>query len=310
MSTVDELPAASRFRILGRVQGVGFRPFVVRLASLLKVTGWVKNTPEGVMIHVEGPRDAVAAFGDRLRREPPPAAEIHDIGRHDVVPEGHRHFSIQESELSERGPAILAVIAPDLAACGACLDEFDSSADRRFGFALSGCTDCGPRFSIQTSAPFDRERTTMLDFAVCAECAREYSDPADRRFHAQNVSCPHCGPRIWLESEESSDLDPRPQSGFDFSHPRNDLAVIARAALLLPLGQDPCRQGNWRVPPVLRCDRARSRAAAAQAKRRRSQAIRRAFRGSGFACRSRRDRRGSRRVLAECGRADCIARAT
>jgi hydrogenase maturation protein HypF len=230
VSTVDQVPLAARFRILGRVQGVGFRPFVARLASLLEVAGWVKNTPEGVIIHAEGPADVLAAFGDRLRREPPPAAEIHGITRHEVSLEGHQQFSIHESELAENSPLILAVIAPDLAACGACLVEFDSPADRRFGFALSGCTDCGPRFSIQTSAPFDRERTTMLDFALCTECSREYADPADRRFHAQNIACPRCGPRIWLEAEGASGLD-------DLPHSENDRSVAARAAAFLRSGK-------------------------------------------------------------------------
>lgn len=233
MSTVDEVPLAARFRILGRVQGVGFRPFVARLASTLKVAGWVKNTPEGVIIHAEGPADVLAAFGDRLRREPPPASEIHDLTRHEVSLEGHRQFTIHESELVESGPAILAVIAPDLAACGPCLAEFDSPDDHRFGFALSGCTDCGPRFSIQTSAPFDRERTTMLDFALCAECGREYADPADRRFHAQNIACPRCGPRIWLEADGRLGLGPNSDSALDRSHSNNDLPAIARAAALL-----------------------------------------------------------------------------
>ena len=135
--------------------------------SGLKVAGWVKNTPDGVIIHAEGPADVLAVFGDRLRREPPPAAEIHDITRHEVALEGHAAFSIHESERADRRVrSSSAVITPDLAACRPCLAEFDSPDDRRFGFALSGCTDCGPRFSIQTSAPFDRERTTMLDFAA------------------------------------------------------------------------------------------------------------------------------------------------
>jgi hydrogenase maturation protein HypF len=233
----DQVPLAARFRILGRVQGVGFRPFVARLASSLNVRGWVKNTPEGVFIHAEGPADVLTVFGDRLRREPPPAAEIHDISRHDFSPEGHRQFLIHESELAESGPAILAVITPDLAACSPCLAEFDSSFDRRFGFALSGCTDCGPRFSIQTSAPFDRERTTMLHFALCAECGREYADPADRRFHAQNIACPRCGPRIWLETEGSSGLDSAPTSALGLSHSNNDLPVIAQAAASLRSGK-------------------------------------------------------------------------
>ncbi len=237
MSTIDEVPLATRFRILGRVQGVGFRPFVARLASLLDVAGWVKNTPEGVIIHAEAPADVLAVFGDRMRRELPPAAEIHDITCHEVPPEDLQQFLIHESELPADTPVILAVIAPDLAVCSGCLDEFDSPSDRRFGFALSGCTDCGPRYSIQTSAPFDRERTTMLDFALCSECAREYADPADRRFHAQNIACPRCGPRIWLEAEGSSGLYSMPQLAGGRSNAENDRSVIGRAAWLLRWGK-------------------------------------------------------------------------
>ena len=138
-------------------------------------------------------------------REIPPAAEIHAVNVATEPWEGCAGFSIRPSErIDDAGgvgatPQIHVVITPDLAACPACLAEFDSDDDRRHGFALSGCTDCGPRFSIQTSAPFDRERTTMVDFPPCPECLREYTDTADRRFHAQNIACPRCGPRIRLE---------------------------------------------------------------------------------------------------------------
>ncbi len=238
--------AAVRLRILGRVQGVGFRPFVVRLAAVLELAGWVKNTPEGVVIHVEGTDDGIASFRARLEQERPPAAEIHAILSEPVQARGCRGFLIEPSELAGgdpgagASPAVRVVITPDLAACPACLAEFDDPAERRHGFALSGCTDCGPRFSIQTSAPFDRERTTMLDFPPCRECLREYTDPADRRFHAQNIACPQCGPRIWLETA-GSPSDSRgqiPDSRIGGEIPEStDLPVLEQAAAWLREGQ-------------------------------------------------------------------------
>ncbi len=207
---------AQRLCVLGRVQGVGFRPFVVRLAAGLRLGGWVKNTPDGVVIHIEGPEVPLADFRRRLTGELPPAAEVLSVTVEDTLPEGHRGFAIRRSdEIGSAGKpgagALLRVlITPDLAACPACLAEFHSAEDRRHGFALSGCTDCGPRFSIQVSAPFDRERTTMIDFLLCPDCQKEYEDPADRRFHAQNTSCPRCGPRIWLEPGGAPHSLPQP----------------------------------------------------------------------------------------------------
>ena len=131
-------------------------------------------------------------------------------------------------------PQVRAVITPDLAVCPACLAEFDSDDDRRHGFALSGCTDCGPRFSFQTSAPFDRERTTMVDFPPCPECLREYTDPSDRRFHAQNIACPRCGPRIHLEM--SGDSGAMPHSGYPSAN-STDLPVLEQASCLLRDGK-------------------------------------------------------------------------
>ncbi len=232
--------AAVRLGLLGRVQGVGFRPFVVRLASGLELAGWVKNTPEGVVIHVEGPRDRLALFRQRVVREIPPAAEIHAITVEEWQAKGCVGFSIRQSErVDDAGgtgaiPHVRVVITPDLASCPTCLGEFDSADDRRHGFALSGCTDCGPRFSFQTAAPFDRERTTMVDFPPCPECLREYTDPADRRFHAQNIACPRCGPRIRLEM--SGDSGAMPHSGYPGACV-TDLPVLEQASGLLRDGK-------------------------------------------------------------------------
>jgi hydrogenase maturation protein HypF len=223
--------AAVRMCLLGRVQGVGFRPFVVRLATGLGLAGWVRNTPDGVVIHLEGPVDRLAAFRERVVREIPPAAEIHAITVEEEQEKGCVGFSIRPSERVKDAagagaiPHVRVVITPDLAVCPACLAEFDSVDDRRHGFALSGCTDCGPRFSFQTSAPFDRERTTMVDFPPCPECLREYTDPSDRRFHAQNIACPRCGPRIRLEMR--SDSGAMPLSGYPSANSASANAVIA-----------------------------------------------------------------------------------
>ena len=235
----EHLEAAIRYRVLGRVQGVGFRPFVARLAVELGLVGWVKNTLEGVFIHLEGPEPLLELFRDRLEREHPIAAEIHeiDVANHPV--QGCAGFSIVESTAGEAepvagaGPSVRVVITPDLASCPACLAECETANDRRYGFALSSCTDCGPRFSIQTAPPFDRERTTMVDFPPCPECRREYTDPANRRFHAQNVSCPRCGPRIWLEPTDPASAVT--QSSFGRPH-SSDLPVLDEAARLLRQG--------------------------------------------------------------------------
>jgi hydrogenase maturation protein HypF len=230
---------STRLRIEGRVQGVGFRPFVARLAAAMELVGWVKNTPEGVIIEIEGEEDRLASFRDRLGREHPSAAQIHEIMVERIPSQGYDCFTIEESLVYSADPGthpatpVRVVLTPDLAACPTCLAEFDSPDDRRHGFALSGCTDCGPRFSIQTSAPFDRERTTMVDFSPCPECRREYTDPADRRFHAQNIACPRCGPRIWLEPTEP--VSSTPDSAFGNPN-SNDLETIDRAAELLREG--------------------------------------------------------------------------
>jgi len=187
--------AARRIRITGIVQGVGFRPFVYRVALSHRLGGWVLNHEGGVEIHAEGPPEALAAFLDELQHRPPPAARIAGLEAVPVPAEGFEDFSILESQKTAL-PTVR--ISPDLPVCQACLRELFDPHDRRFHYPYINCTDCGPRYSIILGLPYDRPRTTMRDWPMCPDCAREYHDPTDRRFHAQPVACPRCGPNYLL----------------------------------------------------------------------------------------------------------------
>lgn len=189
------MTAARTLRVRGVVQGVGFRPFVFRLAQTHGLAGWVLNGEEGVLIHVEGPEPALDSFVHDLTAAPPPAARIAEVETTSASPEGFSDFTIRESE---RHAAPTVRISPDLPVCPNCLRELFSPADRRHGYPYINCTDCGPRFSIVLSLPYDRPRTTMRDWPLCPQCAAEYEDPLDRRFHAQPVACPACGPHFFL----------------------------------------------------------------------------------------------------------------
>lgn len=188
--------AAARIRVRGLVQGVGFRPFVYRLASELALDGSVRNDGEGVQIDVQGPGAAIDALVARLRSEAPPLARITQIERapRPALQPARPGFAIVGSA---RG-AVATGIVPDAAVCRACLAELFDPADRRWRYPFINCTHCGPRFTITGALPYDRPQTTMARFAQCAQCAREYEAPADRRFHAQPNACPDCGPRLWL----------------------------------------------------------------------------------------------------------------
>ncbi|GHF71753.1 carbamoyltransferase [Streptomyces mashuensis] len=199
-------PAAVRRRltVTGVVQGVGFRPFVHRLATELALSGHVGNTPDGVLVEVEGHPDAVAAFCSRLPRERPPLAAVTGLHATDVPPAGTEGFTIRPShehdhdQDHDHGGTGRAQLPPDTAPCDACLRELADPADRRHRHPFITCTHCGPRFTIVRSLPYDRPATTMAAFPLCRACAREYADPADRRFHAQPLACPDCGPRLTL----------------------------------------------------------------------------------------------------------------
>lgn len=184
------MPAARLLRIRGVVQGVGFRPFVYRLAREHGITGWVRNDGEGVEIHAEGAPETLDAFVKGFAA-PPPASRIASFEAEEVSGSGCESFEIRDSE---GGSSLTVRISPDLPVCAACLAELADPADRRHGYPYINCTDCGPRYSIILGLPYDRPRTTMRDWPMCLDCAREYSDPLDRRFHAQPVACPICGP--------------------------------------------------------------------------------------------------------------------
>jgi len=179
------------------VQGVGFRPFVHRLAGELGLAGWVGNDGGGVVLEVEGAAEAVDAFERRLvGDERPPLARIDAIEATSATPTGGTGFRIAASDASA---AVRTFVPPDVATCDDCRRELFDPADRRFRYPFVNCTNCGPRFTITVRLPYDRPNTTMAGFPLCADCAREYADPADRRFHAQPVACPACGPRLWFE---------------------------------------------------------------------------------------------------------------
>lgn len=180
----------------GAVQGVGFRPFVYRLARDLGLTGFVTNDGHGVLIEVQGGR--VREFDPRLLSEQPPLSDIHDLHTRELEDAAFAGFEIRGSSATD---APTAVVLADTTPCHACRAEMRDPSDRRYRHPFLNCTDCGPRFSIVESLPYDRPRTTMREFAMCDDCRREYEDPEDRRFHAQPTACPRCGPQIKGELE-------------------------------------------------------------------------------------------------------------
>lgn len=184
-------------RILGIVQGVGFRPFVFRLATNLDLKGWVRNDSKGVTIEVEGPEEKLIEFLERLPREKPPPAYIYTIDHRFLTPKGFENFKIVESKETGR-PRVW--ILPDLATCQECIKETLTPSDRRYRYPFTNCTYCGPRFTIIEDLPYDRPNTAMRLFKMCPECQNEYDNPLDRRFHAQPNACPSCGPHVelWL----------------------------------------------------------------------------------------------------------------
>jgi hydrogenase maturation protein HypF len=191
------MTSAQSIRVRGVVQGVGFRPFVFRLAQANTLAGWVLNQEEGVEIHLEGDESALDAFLHDLRDHPPPAACITAIDIQNAEPFGLKDFVIREGQRRNR-PSVR--ISPDLPVCDACLAELFDPQDPRYGYSYINCTDCGPRYSIVKGLPYDRHQTTMARWPLDEPCARQYHDPADRRFHAQPVACPACGPRYFLRS--------------------------------------------------------------------------------------------------------------
>ena len=197
-----------RYLFSGVVQGVGFRPFIFRMATRHSLSGFVQNRPEGVVVEVEGAVDAIHSFLVSVNEELPPLADVSGISSEEVEIKNDKAFRIIESEA--RGPGKV-YIAPDIATCGDCLKELFDPADRRFRYPFINCTNCGPRLTIIKDIPYDRINTSMSCFPMCPLCQREYENPADRRFHAEPNACPACGPSLKLldgKGNQLSDGDP------------------------------------------------------------------------------------------------------
>jgi hydrogenase maturation protein HypF len=191
----DGLAHACSIRVRGVVQGVGFRPFVYRLACANLLGGWVLNGEEGVEIYLEGTEQGLQAFVADLRTQPPPAARIEEVDVQPAAPLGLNEFTIR---VSQHLHAPTVRISPDLAVCAECLTELFDPANPRYHYPYINCTNCGPRYTVVLGLPYDRPRTTMKDWPLDGYCKLEYEDPANRRFHAQPVACPACGPGYYL----------------------------------------------------------------------------------------------------------------
>ena len=237
-----------RILVRGTVQGVGFRPWVYRLAVEEGLSGRVRNDARGVTIEAFGRPEALEAFLRRLGKEAPPAALVREVREEPIPAEPLAGFAIVPSE----GEGARRVsIPPDLATCAECLREVQDPADRRHLYPFTNCTHCGPRYTIARDVPYDRPATTMAGFAMCPACRREYEDPLDRRFHAQPIACPACGPRVRL-------LDAVGRAGGGRRR-RRDRGGRARPSRD---GADRGGEGPRRLPPRLRRDVVRGRAAA------------------------------------------------
>lgn len=187
--------AVKRFalRIGGQVQGVGFRPYVRNLAVELGLAGTIENDAAGVRITIQGNDAAIGAFLERLQRHPPPLAEIHSLTLNEVPSVDEGGFRILASRVTE---SITAWAPPDVSVCSDCLAELRDPSNRRYRYPFINCTHCGPRFTIITELPYDRERTTMASFVMCEDCRSEYEAPDQRRYHAQPIACSKCGPHL------------------------------------------------------------------------------------------------------------------
>lgn len=219
------LTERKRLFITGRVQGVGFRPAVYRLAKRLELAGFVFNDSKGVTIEVQGGAEAVSEFVRNFAKETAitPLARVKSSQVSDIsVVEGEKEFVIKSSESA--GTA-LSEVSPDMAACKDCLREMRDGSDFRYRYPFINCTNCGPRYSIVKTIPYDRPNTTMSVFEMCDKCAVQYQDAADRRFHAQPVACGECGPKIWLTDKSGKTIE------------RNSDEVIKQTARMLGEGK-------------------------------------------------------------------------
>ena len=192
-----------QIKVNGIVQGVGFRPYISRLATENKLSGFVRNSDSGVEIEVEGEIDWVDKFRSKLKIKAPPLSDIVDIKTTVIKVRHSKNFEIVKSKKKSGNQTI---ISPDIAVCNDCLEELSNPSDRRYMYPFINCTNCGPRLTIIEGTPYDRKNTTMKYFKMCKACEKEYHNPGDRRFHAQPNACPACGPRVWYETSCSGTI--------------------------------------------------------------------------------------------------------
>jgi hydrogenase maturation protein HypF len=208
-TTGDLQIARLRVAIRGAVQGVGFRPFIYRLATGMGLAGWVNNSAQGVFVEVEGRNEQLRRFLLRVAAEKPPRSFIQSMESWLLDPLGYTTFEVRDSDQSG---AKTAFVLPDIATCPDCLGEIFDTADRHYRYPFTNCTNCGPRFSIIEALPYDRAGTTMHGFVMCEACQAEYDNPLDRRFHAQPNACPRCGPRLALWDAAGAPLASREEA--------------------------------------------------------------------------------------------------
>jgi hydrogenase maturation protein HypF len=192
-----------RITVNGIVQGVGFRPYIFKLARELNLVGFVSNSSSGVNIEIEGSEQTISSFLERFPVEAPPLSYISEIQSINIEPQHSESFTIR---ISESDKDVQTLISPDVSICDDCLHELMDKSNRRLHYPFINCTNCGPRYTIISTIPYDRSYTSMAKFKMCPDCQREYDDPANRRFHAQPNACPVCGPKVWYENNGSTDI--------------------------------------------------------------------------------------------------------
>jgi len=213
-----------RVTIRGAVQGVGFRPYIYRLAAELDLSGWIVNSSQGVFLEVEGTSHKLREFLLRVESEKPPRSFIQSLESAYLDPVGYDTFEIRGSDSTGEATAI---VLPDIATCPDCLDEVLDPADRRYRYPFTNCTNCGPRYSIIEGLPYDRPKTTMREFVMCRACQEEYDNPLDRRFHAQPNACPECGPGLELWDRDGNVLSERDDALLSACDAVRDRLIVA-----------------------------------------------------------------------------------
>ena len=209
---MSEATKRIRYLFTGIVQGVGFRPFLYRVAMKYRLGGYVCNTPKGVIAEVEGPTARIEKFSEELLKSFPPASTVSSIKNTDVAVLGESDFRIVASKQEGKKEVL---ISPDIATCADCRREMKDTKDRRYRYPFINCTNCGPRLTIIRDVPYDRPNTSMACFALCPRCRSEYENPADRRFHAEPNACPVCGPQLWITDDEGRPLQDSPGDPVD-----------------------------------------------------------------------------------------------